>query len=70
MVEDLAKEVTERQRGVVALRDLLFSYNIVFLGDEGLNKAYRDFMEKEGITLKPPTKKQEEYTKQLRRLGD
>ncbi len=66
----MAEESTERQKGIVALRDLLFSYNIVFLGDEGLNQAYRDFMGEEGITLKPPTKKQDEYTKQLRRLGD
>ena len=63
-------ELTERQEGIIALRDLLFSYNAVFFGDEGLNKAYRDFMKKEGITLKPPTKKQDEYAKQLRRLGD
>ena len=66
----MAEELTERQKGIVALRDLLFSYNIVFLGDEGLNQGYRDFMKTEGITLKPPTKKQDEYAKQLRRLGD
>ena len=66
----MAEELTERQKGIVTLRDLLFSYNIGFVGDEGLNKAYRDFMKKEGITLKPPTKKQDEYAKQLRRLGD
>ncbi len=66
----MVEELVERQKGIVALRDLLFSYNIVFLGDEGLNQGYRDFMKKEGITLKPPTKKQDEYAKQLRRLGD
>ena len=66
----MAEELTERQKGIIDLRDLLFSYNVMFVGDEGWGKAYRDFMKKEGIPLNKPTRKQDEYAKQLRRLGD
>jgi hypothetical protein len=66
----MTEELTERQKGIADLRDLLFSYNVMFVGDEGWRKAYRDFMEKEGIALKTPTRKQDEYAKQLGRLGD
>jgi len=66
----MVEELTERQKGIAELRNLLFSYNVVFVGDEGWGKAYREFMKKEGIPLKKPTRKQDEYAKQLRRLGD
>lgn len=63
-----SEELTERQKGIVALRDLMFKHNAVFFGDEGLNKAYEDFMKQEGIRLKPPTDRQNEYEKQLREV--
>ena len=66
----MMEELTERQKGISELRNLLFSYNVMFVGDEGWGKAYQDFMKKEGIALKKPTRKQDEYAKQLRRLGD
>lgn len=63
-----SEELTERQKGIAALRDLMFRHNAVFFGNEGLNKAYEDFMKQEGIRLKRATERQNDYERQVREL--
>lgn len=66
----MTKKFTKRQEGIIALRDLLLDHNVVFVGDEGMNRSYDNFMKDEGIPPKQSTKQQQKYEKQLRRLGD
>jgi len=40
------------------LQTLLREYNVVFVGDKGIDRAYENFLSKYGMKRKKPTKEQ------------
>lgn len=61
----MKQKLTERQEGLKALRDLLYKYNAVLVGDKGVRNAYAKFMKRNKLEPEPPTQSQLDYCKLL-----
>lgn len=59
--------LTQRQKGIMALRDLIREYDTVLVGKPGVIEAYENFLTKEGIALKPATARQLAILSELQR---
>ena len=61
--------LTDYQRGIYDLQTLLRKYGVVMLGNDGMKKAYHNFLTSHNLKIRRPTKAQVQVRKELRAYG-